>query len=86
MGRMCIHMCYCCRLASGTGSRHGSWLVSSSRRGMRGESGLPTSHHTCLSPHPLTEGGHCIAGANIVRTGLLKQGEHSLRAASCFQR
>jgi hypothetical protein len=86
MGRMCIHMCYCCRLASGAGSSHGSWLGNRSRRCMRGESGLPTSYHTCLSPHPLTEDNHCITGANIVRMGLLKQGEDSLRAASCFQR
>ena len=86
MGRMCIHMCYCRRLASGAGSSHGSWLVGSSRRCMRGESGLPTSHHTCLSLHPLTEGSHCIAGANIVGAGLLKQGEYLLRTISCFQR
>jgi hypothetical protein len=72
MRRMRIHMGYCCCLAGSTGSRHGSWLGSRSCRGMRGEGGLSTSHHTRLTPHPRPEGGHGRAGTNIVGIELLK--------------
>jgi hypothetical protein len=85
MGRMGIHMCYRCRLARGAGSRHGSWLASRSRGCMRGESGLPASYHACLALHPRPEGSHGIARTTIVGADLLKQREHTLRTASCFQ-
>jgi hypothetical protein len=85
MGRMGIYMGYRRRFVSGAGSRHGSWLASRPRGGMRGESGLPASHHTCLALHPRTKGSHCVAWMTVEEADLLKQREYTLRTASYFQ-
>jgi hypothetical protein len=85
MWRMGIHMCDRRCLARGAGRRHGSRLAGRSRSGMRGESSLPASPHTCLAQHPRPQNSHGIARTTIVTADLFKQGEHPLRTVSCFQ-
>jgi hypothetical protein len=85
MGRMGIHMGDRRRLARGAGRCHGSRLASRSRSGMRGESSLPASPHTCLALHPRSQNSHGIARTTIVAADLFKQRQNPLRTVSGFQ-